>query len=94
MAKRKKTFAELHDCYVRYVEEIKNKWMSVQRNSFRDVFEVMSPTERERLDKTPIEWAAYITPLAEAWWKKHGYEIIWPAKNTDPTQFRPISRKP
>lgn len=64
--------------------------MTQQRGSFRNVIEVMSPAERERLNKVPAEWEAYITPLAEAWWKKHGYKIIWPEKNDQPTGFRKI----
>lgn len=76
--------------YDEYIRKLRNVWLARKRSYFNDVYEVMNPQQRAQVQKVIDDWATYITPLAEAWWRERGYEIIWPEDNSEPTTFRKI----
>lgn len=69
-----------------YIEDLKSKWMTGKRVDSKEVYEVMRPEDRARVDSIIDAWARYITPFAEAWWKERGYGVIWPDDNKEPMQ--------
>lgn len=73
-----------------YVEKLKRDWLSKNRSTSRDVFEVMRPREKEEVYHRIDEWGRYITPLAEAWWSQRGWAVIWPDDNSQPMQYRKL----
>lgn len=71
-----------------YIHELKTKWDKDNRPSkFRDVYEVLRPDERKQIEDYIDRWARYITPIAEAWWKEHGYGVNWPDDNSKPVGY-------
>ena len=73
--------------YKAYVDRLRAKWTRQNRVDSNDVFEVMHPSEREEVYRVITRWAAYITPLAEAWWRRRGYGVIWPDDNSKPMKL-------
>jgi hypothetical protein len=69
-----------------YIEDLQRKWLVGKRSRSRDVYEVMSPADREEVHQTIRAWGRYIEPIAEAWWRERGYGVIWPEDNTKPMQ--------
>lgn len=69
-----------------YVDNLKNTWVVQHRIDSRDVYELMAPLERERVDVMIAQWSRYITPLAEAWWQERGYRVVWPDDNSQPME--------
>ena len=72
--------------YEAYVRGLKADWLAQNRVDSKDVWEVMHPSEREKVYQAIDRWVAYITPLAEAWWKERGYGVVWPADDSKPMQ--------
>jgi len=83
-------FMALDAEYRKYVGKLQAAWIARNRSTSRDVLEVMSPRDREEVDNIIARWGRYITPLAEAWWRERGYEVIWPDDNSKPVQFRKL----
>jgi hypothetical protein len=73
-----------------YVDDLKRKWSSGMRVDSKDVYEVMSARDRERVDNIIDAWGRYITPFAEAWWKERGYGVVWPDDNKEPMQVHKL----
>lgn len=69
-----------------YVGDLKATWLVQNRMNSRNVLEVMPPQERAEVHRRIAEWARYITPLAEAWWKERGYRVVWPDDNSKSMQ--------
>ena len=72
-----------------HLEQIRRTWRD--QNQMINVFEVMSTEEKKEVQRRLEEWSRSITPIAEEWWKSRGYEVIWPADNTQPMTFRKIA---
>jgi hypothetical protein len=79
-------FAALETEFRAYLDRLKAEWLSQNRVQSRDVYEVMHPQERAEVHSRIALWSQYITPLAEAWWREHGYGIIWPDDDSKPMQ--------
>lgn len=78
----------LSEEYQTYINELKIAWKKKNKPpSFTDVYEILRQDQREQIDRYISDWAKYITPFAEAWWKKHGFGIIWPDDNSEPMQL-------
>lgn len=73
--------------YRAYIDKLRAAWLSENRMSSRDVYEVMRPEERARVHQRIAQWRSYITPFAEAWWRERGYGVVWPADDSKPIQF-------
>lgn len=69
--------------YDAYINELRTNWLVLNRVNSNDVYEVMSSREREDVRSRMAEWGRYVTPLAEAWWKKKGFGVIWPASDSE-----------
>ncbi len=76
--------------FIAYVQELKREWNKENRPHFKNVYEVMSDFEREQVNRVIADWAAYIGPLADAWWKERGYKVIWPNDNSKPMQYEKL----
>jgi hypothetical protein len=73
--------------YREYVERLRIPWLFENRVRSKNVYEVMDEEERKEVHERMAAWSRYITPLAEAWWKKRGYGIIWPDDDSKPVQL-------
>jgi hypothetical protein len=73
------------------VERLKSLWLRKYNRIPRGagLYE-LDPEERQRADRVIAAWEKYITPLAERWWKKCGYEIVWPEHASDPCGYRKL----
>lgn len=83
-------FVTLDQEYKKYISELSTKWNRNNRVDSRDVYEVMRPEQQEEVHRRIAQWSYYITPLAEAWWKKLGYEVVWPNDNAKPMKVRKL----
>ncbi len=70
--------------YEAYVRRLRMAWLRENRVDSKDVYEVMHPTEREKVHECIAQWRRYITSLAEAWWKDRGYGVVWPRDDSKP----------
>lgn len=84
-------FDALSKEFEKYINELKRKWLSQNRIDSRDVYEVMSQTQRAEVHRRIAQWSSYITPLAEAWWKERGYGVTWPADDSKPMLIRKLT---
>lgn len=73
--------------YRGYIRKTKADWLSENRPKIDELYELMSVEEHKQVDDCIRRWADYITPLAESWWKKHGYGCVWPEENSDTMQI-------
>jgi hypothetical protein len=73
--------------YEKYITRLRTDWLAKNRSSSRDVYEVMSPRDREEVNQIIDRWNRYVTPLAEAWWRERGYGITWPEDDSKPMQI-------
>lgn len=78
---------ELRTAYQAYVTKLRTAWLTENRSRSKGVFEVMSQTDKDEVRRIMARWEAYITPLAEAWWKERGYGIVWPTDNALGEQY-------
>lgn len=76
--------------FIAYSENVRSEWDRKNRPQFKNVWEVMSDFEREQVNRVIADWAAYIGPLADAWWKERGYKVIWPNDNSKPMQYEKL----
>ncbi len=76
--------------YQTYIGKLKANWLSQNRVCTRVVYEIMSDDERARVHQRINQWKRYITPLAEAWWKKRGYGVVWPDDDSKPMQVHKL----
>ena len=83
-------FDALNHAYTEYIEDLKRKWLSTNRMDSKDVYEVMRPEQQQEVKRRITEWSSYIAPLAEAWWKNHGFEVVWPEDNSHPMKVRKL----
>jgi hypothetical protein len=44
----------------------------------------------DKAEEWTADWKAFITPLAEAWWRERGYRLIWPAYGRGPCDLKPL----
>jgi len=72
--------------YRKYIEGVRAKWLRENRPESRDVYEVMSNHDRREVHNCIRRWEEHVTPIAEEWWRKRGYGIVWPDDNSQPTQ--------
>ena len=79
-------FDALDEEYRAYISELKVSWLVQNRFDSWDVYEVMRPEERKKVHQRIAQWGRYITPFAEAWWKKRGYAVVWPDDDSKPMQ--------
>jgi hypothetical protein len=73
-------FTALQAEYQEHMEELRFEWVR-QNNTMRnhpDCYEVMRDQDRERVHGVMQSYNAYITPIAEKWWKDRGWTIQWP----------------
>lgn len=82
MAVTQEEFRILDQEYTLYIKGIQEDWLKKNRPRIKDVYEVMSPREHEEVERCMAQCAAYITPIAEAWWEKRGFRCIWPKENS------------
>jgi hypothetical protein len=78
------TIDALNKEYEVYINDLRYRWLKKNRVYSKNVLEVMDSFERELVEKCIARWEEYITPLAEVWWKKRGYGVIWPDDNSKP----------
>ncbi len=83
----------LTEDYVVYIRILKIEWFSKNRVATTHVYEVMSPEEREEVDRLISRWKEYITPLAESWWGKHGFGVVWPEDDSMPMKLYKLKTK-
>ncbi len=81
-----KEFETLDIEYQIYIKPIRANWLRHNQVRSEDVYEVMRPEERAKVDEKMPALNRYITPLAEAWWKERGWGIIWPDDNSKTMQ--------
>lgn len=72
--------------YEAYIQELWRPWLQENRVRSRDVYEVMRSEEQELIHRRIEQWARYVTPFAEAWWKEHGFGVVWPDDNSKSMQ--------
>lgn len=70
--------------YRSYIESLKREWLAQNQVHSRNILEFMSEIERSRVRWKIAQWATYVTPLAEAWWKERGYRVEWPDDDSKP----------
>ena len=76
--------------YRLYIDKLRISWLNQNQVRSNNVLEVMTVEERRRVHGTIARWGAYITPLAEAWWKERGYAVVWPDNDSDPITLRKL----
>jgi hypothetical protein len=93
-AEIKEEFDSLNPLYEKYIRELQAKWY--RKNPFRSdkVIEIWDAHDRERANSYTADWAYYVTPFAEAWWKERGYGIIWPDDDSQPVAFYKLENVP
>jgi len=50
------------------------------------VEEMLEIWKEEIVHQRMAQWARYVTPFAEAWWKERGCGVKWPDDNSKPMQ--------
>src|SRR4051812_18960019 len=70
-----------------YEGKLRATWLAENRPRSNELYELMRPEERAQVHACMARWAAYITPLAEAWWEERGYEITWPDDDSKPVRY-------
>ena len=74
--------------YRSYIDKLEIAWKKENKPpSFTDVYEVLRPDQREEINQYMSNWAKYITPLTEAWWKVRGMGVQWPDDDSKPMQL-------
>lgn len=82
-------FERLHSAWVEHAENLRVAWLN-KNNRMRnhpDCYEVMRDSDRKEVHDILHNWDAYITPIAEEWWKVRGYTVQWPKDNKDPVGY-------
>lgn len=79
--------ANLLEEYYYYVQGLRGKWLADNRPRSNTLYELMSEHERAQVHRVITRWADYITPLAEEWWEKRGYGIVWPSDDSQPQEY-------
>ncbi len=78
-------FQTLHAQYEEEMTSLRHAWL-LQNNPFRnhpDCYEVMRESDRRGVAGVITSFEAYMTPIAEKWWKDRGWTMEWPTK-TEP----------
>jgi len=83
-------FDVLDQEYRAYIDKLKTEWLQHNRMRSQDVYEVMRPQEQAEVHRRMDQWKRYVTPLAEAWWKEHGYGVVWPDDDSKPIQVHKL----
>lgn len=73
-----------------YIRKLKAEWLCNNRVESRDVYEVMRPEEQAEVHQRIDQWARYITPFAEEWWKRRGFGVVWPDDNSKQMKVFPL----
>lgn len=73
-----------------YIDKLRANWLSQNRLRSNTVYEVMNTREREEVQARIHQWELYVTPFAEAWWKKRGYEVFWPEDSSKPMRVQKL----
>ncbi len=84
-------FRRLEAEFIPHIEDVRRKWMQ-ENNRIpmgAGLYE-LDPQEQNRVKWVIAAWERYITPIAEAWWRERGYEIIWPEQSSDPCTYRKL----
>ncbi len=90
-AESQEKFAEYSREFERYINTLRQEWLTKHRIKFGNVvYETMNQEERERVNSVIRSWGVYITPLAESWWKERGYGMTWPEDDTEPVEIFPL----
>lgn len=78
--------------YEDYILELKREWFSRnKRPESKDVYEVMSKDDRQKVHQYIVDWGSYVTPFAEAWWKERGFGVVWPDDDSKPMKVYKLS---
>ncbi len=83
----------LNEEYKKYIDRISFEWRQrpENRSYSKDVYEVMSESDRAVVHAIVKRWPAYVAPFAEAWWRERGFECIWPDNDSEPMKVRKLA---
>jgi len=78
----------LNEAYKCFIERLRKRWLRNNNHPPKEwrLYE-LDAEERQRVDRVIRNWEQYVTPVAERWWKRHGFGIVWPKKSSDPCQI-------
>ena len=76
-----------------FISRLRARWLAQNRSRSRDVYEVMNTRDRQEVHDIIERWVRYVTPLAEAWWRERGYEVVWPSDDSEPMQVFKLETK-
>ena len=76
--------------YKSYIKELRSTWLARNRVRSKNVYEVMSEEEREKVHQCIGSWKRYITPLSEAWWQERGFGVMWPDDDSEPMKVHKL----
>ena len=80
-------FRRLHARYADIITRLRIIWVAKNKPHSENVWEVMHDSEKREVELVIHMWDRYVTPLAEAWWKRRGYTIHWPENNNEPCRY-------
>lgn len=83
-------FDALDKEYREYICRLRSEWILQNRVHSNDVYEVMRPEEQARVHSRIDQYKRHITPIAEAWWKKRGFRVVWPDDDSMPMKLHKI----
>lgn len=77
----------LNKRYTTFIERLRRRWLR-ENNRPPKVWRLyeLDAEERQRVDGVIRNWENFVTPIAERWWKRRGFDIVWPEKSSDPCQ--------
>lgn len=78
----------LNESYKLFIDRLRARWL--RDNNHRPKAWVLYETdeqERARVEGVIRAWERYVTPIAERWWQKRGFGIIWPEESSDRCQI-------
>ena len=87
-------FNELQEQYQTEMEKLKPQWLR-KNNSFKnhpDCYEVMREHDRKDVDGVIKSFEAYMTPIAEEWWKKRGWKLHWPTESESRCMYTKLEK--
>jgi len=82
VSKEEAQFRVLHTEYEAHMKELRSQWMRQNNTMINhpDCYEVMRDRDREEVHAIMRRYEAYITPIAEKWWKDRGFTLHWPTE--------------
>ena len=81
-------FESLDAEYQPYIKKLRADWLFENKApEFKEVYEVLHPDDRAKVDQHIVNCQNYIVPFAEAWWGERGYGVVWPDDDSKPMQL-------